>query len=82
MFGRGKIIPWDLGILWNEIFPKGAEKFGSLQSRKWDPSILLSYLNWVDSFVEICGHWRNDYVQSGATETWWSNFAALWSASA
>ena len=29
MFGREKIIPWDPGIIWNEIFPKGEENFGS-----------------------------------------------------
>ena len=45
VFGRGQTIPWDPDSLWNEIFPKGVEKFGSLQSRKWDPGILISYLN-------------------------------------
>ena len=30
MFGMNKIIPWDPGIIWNGIFPKGVEKFGSL----------------------------------------------------
>ena len=82
MFGKGQITPWDPGMLWNEIFTKGTEKFGSLQRRKWDPGIILSYLNWFDNFVEICGHWRNDYNQSGATKAWRTHFVALWSASA
>ena len=82
MFGREKIIPWDLGIIWNEIFSKGVEKFGSLQSRKWDRGILLSYLNWFHNFVETSGDCINDYNQSGGTEAWRTNFAALWSASA
>ena len=53
--------------------------FGSLQRRQWDPRILLSYLNSVDNFVARSGHWRNDYDHSGAIETWWTNFVALWS---
>ena len=82
MFGREKIIPWDPGIIWNEIFPKGAKKFGSLQSRKWDPGILLSYLNRFHNFTQTSGHFINDYNQSGGTKAWRTNFAALWSASA
>ena len=56
MFGRMQIIPWDPGILWNDIFPKGETTFGSLQRRQWDPRILRSYLNWVDNFVKRSGH--------------------------
>ena len=82
IFGRGEIIPWDPGIVWNDIFPKEEETFGSLQRRQWDPSILLSYLNQVENFVERSGHWRNDYNQSGAIEAWRKKFVALWSASA
>ena len=82
MFGRGQIIPWDPGIFWNEIFPKGEKTFVSLQRRKWDLGILLSYLDWFDNFVERSGHWRNDYNHSGATKAWRTNFVALWSASA
>ena len=79
MFGRRKIKPWDPGILRNYRFPKGEATFGSLQRRKWDPRILLSYLNWVDNFVQRSGHQRNECEQSGATETRWKKFAALWS---
>ena len=82
MFGREKIMPWDPGIIWNEIFPKGEETFGSLQRRKWDPCIILSYLNWFHNFVERSGHCINDYNKSGATEAWRRNFVAPWSASA
>ena len=34
MSGMRKKIPWDLGILGNDIFPKGAIVFGYLQLRK------------------------------------------------
>ena len=60
MFGRGQIIPWDLGILWNEIFRKGAKNFGSLQRRKWDLGILLSDLNWVEFFFVRVTNWGDD----------------------
>ena len=78
MVGRRQIKPWDPGILGNGRFPKGTTTFDSLQRRKWYTGILLSFLNWVDNFVKISGHQRNDYDQSGAAETWWTNFAALW----
>ena len=51
MFGRMKIRPWDPSILWNDNFPKEERTFGSLQRSQWDPYILLSYLNCVESFV-------------------------------
>ena len=56
MFGRRHIIPWDPGILGNDIFPNGAVTFGSLQRRQWDPGIPINYLNWVDNFVKRSGH--------------------------
>ena len=56
MFGRRQIKPWDLEILGNKIFPKGGTTFGSLQRRQWDPGILRSYLNWVDTFAKRSGH--------------------------
>ena len=45
MFGRMQIRPWNPGILWNDIFPKGVATYGSLQTMQWDPRILLNYLN-------------------------------------
>ena len=80
MCGRRQIKPWDLEIIWNGKFPKGEAKFGSLQRRQWDPGILLSYLNQVDSLVKRSGHQRNDYDQIGAAETWWKHFAVLYDA--
>ena len=76
----------EIALVVVELFPP--ESFSmkfwqsiSLQSRKWDPGILLSYLNWFHNFIEISGHCIHDYNQSGGVEAWRRNFAALWSAS-
>ena len=71
MARRRKIKPWDPSILGNDRFQKGQETFGSLQRRHGDSRILLIYLNWIDNFVRRSGNQKNDYDQSGATETWW-----------
>ena len=60
MIGRREMIPWDPGILGNDIFPKGAVVFGSWKRSQWDQGILLSYLYWVENFVVIGGHLGND----------------------
>ena len=52
MYGRIQLRHWDPNISWNNRFLKVVGTFGSLQRRKWDPYILLSYLSWVESFVE------------------------------
>ena len=72
MGGRRQIKPWDPRILRNDKVQKVVEKFGSLQRRKWDPGIMLSYFNWVGNFAKGSGI-KNGYDQSGAAKTWWKN---------